>query len=61
MSQTGLKNDDLYLDIQGQNGLETKKNCVIFCECKNFSTAGILPSNLICIDSLKFLDCSKKL
>ena len=30
MSQTGLKNDDLYLDIQGQNGLETKKKLCDF-------------------------------
>ena len=36
MSQTGLKTGDLDLDLQGQIGLETKKFCVISCECNNF-------------------------
>ena len=46
MSQTGLKTGDLDLDFQGQIGLETKKFCATPCECNNFLTVGILPSNL---------------
>ena len=34
----GLKTCDLDLDLQGQIGLETKKICVIHCECNNFQT-----------------------
>ena len=34
MSQMGLKTGDL--DFEGQIGLETKKFCVIPCECNNF-------------------------
>ena len=30
----GLKTGDLDLDLQGQNGLETFKFCMIPCECK---------------------------
>ena len=37
----GLKAGDLDLDIQGQIGLETKKICVIPCECNNFGTVRI--------------------
>ena len=36
MSQTGLKTDDIDFDLQGQIGIETKKICVIPCECSNF-------------------------
>ena len=36
MSQTGLKTGDLDLDLQGQIGLETKKNFMIPWECNNF-------------------------
>ena len=36
MSQMGLNTGDLDLDLQGQIGLETKKYCVISCECNNF-------------------------
>ena len=31
-----LKTGDLDHDLQGQIGLETKKNCVTPCECNNF-------------------------
>ena len=36
MSQTGLKTGDLDLDLQAQIFLETKKICMIPCECNNF-------------------------
>ena len=36
MSQTGLKTGNLNLELQGQIGLETKKICLIPCECNNF-------------------------
>ena len=36
MSQNGLKTGNLNLDLQGQIGLETKKICLIPCECNNF-------------------------
>ena len=52
MSQVGLKTGDLDLDLQGQIGLKTKKIYVIPCECNNFRTMGILPSNLRCVDLL---------
>ena len=32
----GLKTGDLDCDLQGQIGLETKKYCVIPCQCNNF-------------------------
>ena len=31
-----LKTGDLDLDLQGQISLETKRFCVISCECNNF-------------------------
>ena len=49
MSQMGLKTGDLDLDLQGQIGRETKNLCVISCECNNFWTMRILPSNLNCV------------
>ena len=36
MSHMILKIGDLDLDLQGQIGNETKKFCVIPCECNNF-------------------------
>ena len=36
MSQMGLKTGEIGLNLQVQIGLETKKICVIPCECSNF-------------------------
>ena len=36
MPQMGLKTGDRDHDIQAQIGFETKKFCVIPCECNNF-------------------------
>ena len=47
MSRKSLITGDL--DLQGQIGLENKKNCVIPCECNNFGTVRILLSNLSCV------------
>ena len=54
----GSKTGDLDLELQGQIGLETKKNYEIPCECNNFRTLGILPSNLRCVDHLLIISRS---
>ena len=51
--------DHLYISDRFENwwpwpfnvklALKLKKNCVIPCECNNFWTVGILPSNLSCV------------
>ena len=61
MSQTGLKTGDLDLDLQGQIGLETKKFCVIHCECNNLNPGKLTFKFELCIDYLKVLDYSKNL